>query len=248
MPQQSLIVDALKRYLKTRGLTYADVAPVLDLSEASVKRLFSEESFTLDRLDRICGLIGIEISDLARAVEERSRAIKELSEEQEEELVKNSKLFLVFYLVLNDYHIDDICSDYQVEPLEGVRLLARLDRMGLIELQPGNKAKLMVSRQLQWRASGPIRRFFDQKMRTEFLHARFDREGEGLKFVSGLLSKASQKVMQRKLDLLAQEFSELVRADAVLPLDERHGTSLLLAQRHWEFSLFAELRRDKAAS
>jgi transcriptional regulator with XRE-family HTH domain len=244
MPQQSLIVDALKRYLKNRGLTYADVAPVLDLSEASVKRLFSEASFTLERLDRVCELIGIEISDLARTVEDRARSIKELAEEQEEELVKNPKLFLVFYLLLNDYHIDEIVADYRVEPLEGVRLLARLDRMGLIELQPGNKAKLLVSRQLQWRKTGPIRRFFEQKVRSEFLHARFDRYGEGLKFVSGLLSRASQIVMQRKLDLLAQEFAELVRADTVLPLEERHGTSLLLAQRRWEFSLFAELRRD----
>jgi len=246
MAQTSLFIDALKRCLKQRGLTYADVAKALELSEASVKRLFAEEALSLERLDRICALAGIELVDLARMVEERAAQARELSEEQEEYLVAHPKLFLVFYLLLNDYSLAEIMRDYQVDELEGVRLLARLDRLGLIHLQPGNKVKLRVSRQLQWRPDGPIRRLFEQRVKSEFLHGGFDRPGESLKFVSGLLSKASLAVLQRRLELLAQEFTELVRADAVLPLDERHGSSLLLAQRRWEFSMFAELRRRES--
>jgi hypothetical protein len=49
--------------------------------------------------------------------------------------------------------------------------------------------------------------------------------------------------MERKLALLAQEFNELPRVDASLPLDERHGCSVMLARRLWKFSLFSALER-----
>ena len=35
-----LLIDALKRALRARGVTYRDVARALELSEPSVKRLF----------------------------------------------------------------------------------------------------------------------------------------------------------------------------------------------------------------
>ena len=58
------LVDALKRVLKARGLTYADIARGLDLSEASVKRIFSKRDFTLERLDEVCRLAGIDFAEL----------------------------------------------------------------------------------------------------------------------------------------------------------------------------------------
>ena len=49
--------------------------------------------------------------------------------------------------------------------------------------------------------------------------------------------------MQQALDRVAEEFSELSRADAALPLTHRHGCSAVLAIRPWEFSMFQALRR-----
>lgn len=247
LPQTSLLVAALKRALKTRGLTYAQVAVALELSEASVKRLFSEESFSVQRLEQVCNLAGISLVDLARMADDGSGGVRELSEEQEEALVADPKLFLVFYLVLNRYSLDDIMADYQIDQHEGIRLLARLDRMGLIELQPGNRVRLLTSRFLTWRENGPIRHFFDKRVREEFFESRFDQPGEYLKLVPAMLSRASLRIMERKLALLAQEFNELSRLDAALPLDERHGCSLMLAQRLWKFSLFSALERKPRA-
>ena len=48
------LVEALKRALKSRGITYAALAAKLGLSEASVKRMFSRRDFTLQRMDDVC--------------------------------------------------------------------------------------------------------------------------------------------------------------------------------------------------
>jgi len=59
MPQAALLVEVVKRSLRERGLTYARVAKGLGLSESSVKRVFSQENLSLDRLEQICALMDL---------------------------------------------------------------------------------------------------------------------------------------------------------------------------------------------
>ena len=59
MRQAGAIADVLKAELKSRGLTYAKIAAKIQMSEASVKRMFSQRSFTLERIDEICQALGI---------------------------------------------------------------------------------------------------------------------------------------------------------------------------------------------
>ena len=68
MAETAALLEVLKRQLKARGVTYAQVARHLKLSEASVKRMFSQKEFTLSRIDAICEVAGIEFSDLARSL------------------------------------------------------------------------------------------------------------------------------------------------------------------------------------
>ena len=89
MALTTTLIDVLKRELKARGLTYADVAAHIGLSEASVKRMFSTRDFMLSRLDEICEFSGIELSDLARGVAQRETLLQQLSLTQEKELVSD---------------------------------------------------------------------------------------------------------------------------------------------------------------
>ncbi|MGY6443676.1 helix-turn-helix domain-containing protein, partial [Vibrio parahaemolyticus] len=61
MSESYTLIKELKRQLKLAGLHYVDVAQHLDLSEGSVKRLLAEgQHISLERLERICQLIGLE--------------------------------------------------------------------------------------------------------------------------------------------------------------------------------------------
>ena len=92
----------LKRSLKTRGLTYRDVAKRLGLSEASVKRVFAAKTLRLQRLESICTAIGISMAELVRlASETHESGSRSLSLEQEQVLADDPKLFACFYLLLN---------------------------------------------------------------------------------------------------------------------------------------------------
>ena len=60
------LTDALKKFLKSRGMTYGALARRLNISEASVKRMFSTGSFTLRRLGQICEVLELDFFDLAK--------------------------------------------------------------------------------------------------------------------------------------------------------------------------------------
>ncbi|HLF12554.1 MAG TPA: helix-turn-helix transcriptional regulator [Gammaproteobacteria bacterium] len=243
MAQVSLLVRGLKRHLKARGVTYAALARRLELSESSVKRLFATQSFSLQRLEEICNLFGLEISDLVEMMNEQREYLTELTPEQEEALLADPKLLLMTYLLINGWPLPEIIANFEIDAREAERLLIRLHRAKIIELLPFNRVKLLTGRNFTWRKNGPVQRFFEQQVQHEFLDAPFAGAGELFRFVGGRLSRTGLTQMQQSIERLAREFDELARRDAVLPVTERHSCGAVFAIRPWEFSMFAALRR-----
>ncbi len=245
MAHSAVLVEAIKRELRARNITYAQLAKHLELSEASVKRLFSQRDFTLERIDRICELMGMEFSDLARAAPAREAVISQLSIEQEKEFVANPKLMLAALLVLNYWKFEDIVSWYDLREPECVGLLARLDRLKFIELLPGNRYRLLVSDAFAWIPDGPIQRFFKEHASRDFLDSRFDGADDFLVLSSGALSRNSVAALMSRLRRAAGDFAEMRVNDAPIPATERVGMTLLLAARRWEPAFLAKFRRDR---
>jgi arsenate reductase-like glutaredoxin family protein len=248
MTTTSGLVEVLKRELRSRGITYAQVARKLSLSEASVKRMFSRRNFTLKRLDQVCQLTQGEFSDLAQALAREEKLLSRLSLEQEKEIASSIKLFLVAVCVLNHVDPDQIVALYDISKPECIQLLVKLDRVGFIRLLPNNRIRLMVSRDFTWLPDGPIQRFFKQHAHSDFFRSSFDRTDEHMVAVNGMLSRASSAVIIERLKRTAREFSELHNNDLKLPPSERSAMSLLVAIRHWELQVFVDLRRKKPPS
>jgi len=66
MTARSRFVEALKRAVHARGMTYAALGGALRLSEASVKRMFSRGTFTLARIEQILGVLELDLHEVAR--------------------------------------------------------------------------------------------------------------------------------------------------------------------------------------
>ena len=62
------IVSILKTALKERGITYADVASHLGVSEQTIKRLFTSQDGPVGRLVEICDFIGISFFECTRKI------------------------------------------------------------------------------------------------------------------------------------------------------------------------------------
>lgn len=245
MNQTKQLLDALKRSLKMRGLTYRDVASHLALSEASVKRSFATASFSLQRLERICNLLEIDIYELARMTTmARAEKPRRLTVEQEQALADSPSLFTYFYLLLNGWTHQDICRKHSLSEAASIRRLTALDRLRLIELLPGNRVRLLTDNIIQWRRDGPVTRRYEKEIRRDFMNSRFIGEDQSLHFESVELSEYSIKQLQKKLARLIREIGELAEMDTTLPPEDRRWMGVVLGYRPWTFSAGLQKQTD----
>lgn len=246
MSQSKRLIDALKRALKARGVAYADVAARLGLSESSVKRLFATGGFSLERLEAASELAHLDLLELARLADQQRTRVPSLTAPQEEELVSDPALLLVAVCALNRWPFERILERYRLSEPRLVGLLARLDRMGLIELLPGNRVRLLIARNFAWRPDGPIHRFFVERLQSDFLAGAFAPERDLHRFAWGMLSDESAALLRGRLAEVMDAFDDLTRGDEVRAAADARGTCLLLALREWEPEAFLAMKRAGA--
>jgi transcriptional regulator with XRE-family HTH domain len=243
MTEIDQIVTTLKRRLKLQGMTYRDLAASLGLSEPSVKRMFATRRFSADRLVEISHVIGFTLAELAQEAAISEAQLHTLNERQERELVSDEKLLLVAVCVLNHWSIADITHTYALTEPQVIGRLAKLDRLRLIHLLPGNRVRLNVARDFDWLPHGPIRNYFHQQGMSDFLNSGFADADEALSFSHSMLTDTAIAKMKSELRKLRQRFAELHEESLLAPLNKRRGTGLMLAMREWELASFTALRR-----
>ena len=237
------LITQLKKELKAAQMTYADLAQELDMAESSVKRMLAKGDMPLSRVDAICRALKLDFADLARRVAEAQPMLAELTLEQETAVEADKKLLLAAICVLSQWSLEQITSYYRLTEAEGIKYLAQLDRIGLIELRPLNRYRLKLAKTFRWRPHGPVMDYFREHAVLDYFSGGFDGAGEGLLLVHGTVSRALAPSFQDRLQKVARDFAQQHQADQRLPSKEREGYTLLLAMRRWEFEVFAALRR-----
>ena len=247
MPSRTRFVEALKKCVRARGMTYAQLARALGLSEPSVKRMFSRGTFTLARLDEILAVLELDLYEVARMSRGADHGPTEMTLEQESALAKDERLLSVFWLVHNGWRFADILAEFSISKAELTLALARLARLKLVDWGAGERVRLRVPKDFSWRAGGPVKKAYGRRVTQEFLEARFESPLELLRFESREMSAESAAVLKRRLERMLAEFAELADLDAAAPAGRRTGMALLVACRPWQFSVVNALKRRKAA-
>ncbi|HEV3009794.1 MAG TPA: helix-turn-helix transcriptional regulator [Burkholderiales bacterium] len=241
----AFVFDGLRMHLKARGMTYADLARALKISEATVKRIFATKNCTLERLDEICELLQVDLAELARGAPRDDKLINQLTPEQEQGLMAEPALLLVAICAIQQMRVDEMVQLYELDEAQCVALLLRLERIGILELHENNRIRLKLARTFAWNADGPIMRYARSQAPDFFDHG-FDGAGEFMRMVTVRVSGEARTALLRRLEQVAREYDEQHSADARLPLEQRYPLSVLLAVRYWEPALFKALRRGRS--
>jgi len=243
MTTSARIIDTLKRQLKVRGITYRGLADRLELSESAVKHMFSTGNFSLRRLDDVCAVLELDIGDLVNISESQEPKIEQLSDENEMEIVNDTRLLLVAYCLINYWTFDEIIERYDISPAEGLKYLRKLDRMKVIELQPGDRVRLLIANNFSWRKNGAIEKFFRSHVQSEFFSHHFQDDDSVRIVKNGMLTLRAQHQLIERLKAMGDLFDDTTWDERKLSATERRGTTMVLAIRHWFFEGFRHLER-----
>src|SRR3546814_17130747 len=99
MAERDQLLRALKQVLKLRGMRYSDLARGLGVSEPTVKRMLSTGRIDLAPLERICGLLDIDLFELVRLARGARAERTPLEHVPEAALAADPRLLLVFHLL-----------------------------------------------------------------------------------------------------------------------------------------------------
>ena len=246
MNRTATMLETLKKYLKAKGMTYKQLADEMKLSEASVKRMFSKHRFSLSRLDEICRILDIDFYDLVLMDKQRNqRSADRLTNAQEESLLKDDKLWIFLYFLLNGWSVSQVVEDYQYSEPEAVRMLGKLERLGLLEVHPYNRVRLLIPTNAFWQNNGPLWQATHKMFIDDFMDSSFNLPNERLEFIPGQFSEASLKIIRKKIENLVKEYNQLAEMDSSLPIEGRYSTGLFIGFRPWVYSVIANLRRHR---
>ena len=243
MARSKQIIDAIKVTLKHRGLTYRTLSEKLLLSESTVKQMFANGNFSLNRLDAICELLDVDINALLEVSESLEDRVTSISLEQEQTLVEDPKLLVVAYCLVNHWKVAEIVARYDIGDTEVITLLARLDKMLLIELQPNNRVRRLIANNFSWHPNGPIETYFRSTIQTDFFDTSFDQDGALRVVKNGVLTIKGQADLRNRLKMIDSLFDELAEQERKTPISERNGVTMILAIRNWQLSIFTDLER-----
>jgi len=244
MSQIDQFLNSLKRSLKAKNILYRDLAKALNLSESSVKRILSNKSLSLERLEEICRVTDISFSEVVRSanLEEANQAFT-LTDEQEKALAENARLLHYFMMLQEGKTPQKIEREYQIASSESKKYLFQLDRLNLIELHPRDKVKLKHHGFLRFRRDGPVGKALFEQTKTNYLNYDFKSE-DYLRFSFIKLSAPTLAKYKTKLERLMMEIQEESRYEA------EHNVAvtdvgILLAFRPWQHSYMSAIKKKE---
>lgn len=224
------LLDAVKILLKQQKKTYRDVADWLELSEGSVKRLFSKADMSVERLLLILSHLGRDMNDLVATMNANSRQISQISQAQEKELVDDLPAMLTALAVLSDLSFAEIVEHYNFTEIQVEAALLKLDKMQIITLLPGNRYQLNVHPHFRWLAGGPIQHYFMENLAANFVSEPLANDDQ-LLLLSGMLGKEARQRLEWLIDDFTQRFQQLNNGDRALPLRQKEAVFIVLAGR-----------------
>lgn len=226
--QLPLLVSSLKRMLRVRGIGYRDVAASLGVSEPTIKRWFAGKALTVERLEKLCTCADVSLIELVEfATRDADARLRQLSLAQEQGLAEDHELAFIFVIILRGWSPAELWAEQGLDPASLVTFLARLDKLRLIDLLPGNEVRLLTQRNIEWRKDGPMR-----TQMAQWLKARYFARTCASSPWSAELVKLSETSLSRIEDM-SREFMRNIRllgeVDRATTADQKDWYTVLVA-------------------
>lgn len=170
-PAMTGMLSNLRSILRSSSIRAGDLSRALGVSEPTVWRWLRGEGLTLDRLDQICGFLGVDLRDIVPSENREAQEIFTLA--QERVLAADRSLSLVFFAILHGSQITEILETFKIPSDRLEQHLQRLERLGLIERTRQGRLKPSVKKSVRWHRGGPLSMAFNRTVKHLFLSMNF---------------------------------------------------------------------------
>lgn len=215
----------IKNILKERGISYADFAKDLNISESTVKRLFTQSKLSLSNFEKMCALLGITPLQVLSA--DTNIRLETLSLKQEKFLCQTPYADIVFLRLMIGHSKDHIMNEVGLTERKLNTLLYKLDNHQLIRVSESGHILARKTGPFKWLKGGPLRKKYLKKVFNQsceqlshLVHEKTD-DSHLPKAGELYLTQESYQEMQHEMNQLIEKFKKTSHFEqAVLPMDD----------------------------
>ncbi|OCC25079.1 hypothetical protein MB02_04930 [Croceicoccus estronivorus] len=239
------MVGLLRRELRQTGWTARRLADEFAISEATAKRWLAGKGLTLDKIERLAGLCGMGIADLAREAEHAQTGLaRELTLAQERELASDVFLSFLFMTIIGGISSKEVAQDLGVPEQIMEAALAKLERLALIDRLGSGRVRSLVDRSVIFRKS-PMRTLFEKHMKRHFMAIDFAAADAVYASEVMKLSDAGAAMLAELIEQHRRDVHALAERDRDSALLQRKWYGILCAMRPLELHMLNEAVREE---
>ena len=239
--QHDVMMDVLRELFRQHGLRFADIAEKLGVTERTVTRWFSADSIETAILQQMCELVGIDFFTLCElAAKRRDNRPDRHTLKQEQALAASPLLTYLFVQICKGWTAEELKADIGIPEAVLVDHLLQLDKIGLIDLLPGNEIRLKTARDMRLIPNGPYARNLNRWLGERFKNPNVDEPNAAWVCDFMKLTPGSRERIERKFRALVQEANELSDSDRRANAAGREWYGLVLVVRPENVRPFSE--------
>lgn len=228
-PGYASILAVLRAELRLHGVRVPALAGKLGVAEPTVWRWLRGEGLTLEALDRICAHLDLDLRDLLAKADDG--AAEQFTLPQERILAADRGLALLFFALLNGADRQQCERDFGLSSDRVDHYLARLERLGLIDIKTGSRIRPLTRRTVRWRKGGPLASAFERTVKHLFLAMDFG--GADARYVSDMvrISAAGRARVQALFEALRADIHMIAQQEQAARLDHYDWSAVMMFVR-----------------
>lgn len=204
--EHSVYLTGIKNALRTKGITYADLSKQLKMTESGVKKMLTAKDISFRRVLQICEVLDVLPGQLFSLSEKISIPVVRLSDTQQEALIGNRHLLMIYWrFTIEKLNIDEISRLHHLKDAELKKALQKLLNLDLIVQRRG----LFFPKhhgKFRWSDDSKLARLLNQEWSQLTLKKALKRDnGQTHSLIAMKLSKKSYTSLLNRLSILFDE-------------------------------------------
>lgn len=164
------LMTLLKNLAKSQGVTQKMIAEKFEVSLPTVKRWYQGKGLTLEQANLLSEYLGISLGEALMSIKKNTNNF-EYTMEQENFFSNNPDYLAFFDNLIRGKTVQSVVKKFNISNIKTTKYLLKMEKLGLIELLPKNKVKLLVTGEPVWRKNGPLSKRFKNKIINDFLES-----------------------------------------------------------------------------
>ncbi len=204
-----MYLTGIKSALRARDINYADLSEKLKMTESGVKKMLNAKDISFRRVLQICEVLNVLPGQLFSASEESSIPTLRLSEKQEEALMNNRVLLMIYWrFTIEKLKPEEIAEKHGISSADLKKSLQKLVSLDLIAQR---KERFMSKHQGKFR--WPDDSMLVKKLNLEWsqLTLKKSLKSENSKNHRLIAMKLSSEAYENLLSRLSVVFDEVVQ-------------------------------------